>query len=176
MTAQPHSGEAHPIIDQIKNLGEDSPLYSILGAAHGRLTQRSLTRLAQLLAPVIEKVLEREDARAVHLVIRAATFTPTRAQPHPVRYSVDSLYLPLANRRGREWQEKLAVPAPLAEQAESILRILTRIALGGLLPGEELYLRPPVVCGPAPAGAVEVSKPGAGVPTKVHTDGNPAVE
>ncbi|MCX4682282.1 hypothetical protein OG413_44685 [Streptomyces sp. NBC_01433] len=143
MTAQPHSAEARSIIDQIKSLGDDSALYGVLDAAHQRLTRRNLTRLARLLAPVIDEVLAREDARTRQLVIRAATFTPTRAQPRPVRYSVDSLYLPLAARSGREWQEKLTVPAPLAQEADGILRIPTGNALGGLLPGEELYLQLP---------------------------------
>ncbi|MFJ8752264.1 hypothetical protein ACIREO_23455 [Streptomyces sp. NPDC102441] len=142
MTAQPHA-EARSIIDRIKNLGDDSALYAILDAAHERLTRRHLTRLARLLAPVIDEVLKREDAHARQLVIRAATFTPTRPQPRPVRYSVDSLYLPIATRGGREWQEKLTVPTPLTQQADGILQLLTNSALGGLLPGEELYLQLP---------------------------------
>ncbi|MFJ6438199.1 hypothetical protein [Streptomyces sp. NPDC091416] len=143
MTTLPGPVDVRPILDQISRLQDDYAVHEILTAAHERLTQLELTRLARLLTPVIDEVRAREDARARQLVVRAATFEPTPSRPQPVRYSVDALYVPLASRRGREWREQLVVPADLKPKAELILRGLTNAALGSLAAGEELYLQLP---------------------------------
>ncbi|MFE9137877.1 hypothetical protein [Streptomyces sp. NPDC007355] len=141
MTTTSRTVDVRPVLDQISRLHDDSAVHEILVAAHERLTQLELARLARLLAPVIADVQAREDADARQLVVRAVTFEPTRSQPQPVRYSVDGLYLPLASRRGREWREQLTVPQGLKSQAQVILHGLTNATVGSLTPGEELYLQ-----------------------------------
>lgn len=140
---QTRAADVRPTIDLIRRLRDGDALYEILTAAHERLTQLDLSRLARLLAPVIAEVLEREDAHARQLVVRAVALEPTRSEPRPVRYSVEGLYLPVATRHGREWLEQLAVPDGLRQQADDILRTLTNTAVGSLAPGEELYLQLP---------------------------------
>ncbi|WP_329156168.1 hypothetical protein OIU91_42385 (plasmid) [Streptomyces sp. NBC_01456] len=141
MTTQ-NSTDIRAILDQITEL-DSNAAYDILFAARERLTGIRLSQLARLLMPVIASALAQEaGATARHLVVRATAFEPTRSQPLPVRYSVDSLYLPIAPLTGMERQEKLTVPDGLARQAEEILRALTSLA-SGLTPGHDLYLQLP---------------------------------
>ncbi|MFE9679182.1 hypothetical protein ACFYO5_34555 [Streptomyces sp. NPDC006259] len=141
MTTQ-NNTDTRAILDQITELDGDA-LYEIHFAARERLTGRHLSQLARLLMPVIASALAQEaGATARHLVVRAMAFEPTRSQPLPVRYSVDSLYLPIAPLTGPERQEKLTVPEGLTRQAEQLLRALTNLA-SGLTPGHDLYLQLP---------------------------------
>ena len=135
------------ILGYIHRLGDEDLLRDILDSTTDRLTQTYLSRLGRMLSPAIEAFLHEElgAGTASHLVLRAATFTPTLRQSLTVRYSSQSIYLNATagpTQQVSACMPQLAVPTQLVEEVDEIAGLLSSIT-GGILPGHELYLRLP---------------------------------